>query len=589
LIQFDLIAVTFILLCSLLLLAGNRFPSDTVLLSALGFLIVSGILTPAEALAGLANPGMATIAVLYVVVSGLRETGAIAWLSRLLLGKPKNIFTAQLRLLLPAATFSMFINNSPVVAIFTTAVQEWCKRSGFKASNFLLPLSYASIMGGVCSLIGTSTNLLVDGLMRQSGLPGFSLFELAAVGIPITIAGCFYLVIASPYLLSNRPGAIEKFSNTREYLLEMLVKPECELAAQSIQDAGLRHLPGLFLIEIIRNGEVIPVVSPQTTIHTNDRLIFAGAVESVVELRRIRGLEVATEQLFKLRGKEHERRLFEAVIAAENPAIGINIRQARFRHRYNAVILAVARNGHRLQGKIGNIQLQPGDTLLLEAQKGFLFKFRNSRDFLLISRLENSCKIRHDRAPWALSIMAVMILLIITGVMNILQTAILAAGAMLLSGCLHIEDARRSIDYQVLLVISCAFGLGTAVQKAGLAKIIAGLALQLAGGEPWLMLVLIYLTTAILTETITNNAAAIIMFPIAMIGAESLAVNTTPFAVTVMIAASASFVTPIGYQTNLMVFGPGGYRFIDYIKLGLPLSLIVASMALWIIPHVWNF
>lgn len=298
---------------------------------------------------------------------------------------------------------------------------------------------------------------------------------------------------------------------------------------------------------------------------------------------------MASDQSFKLDGKEHERRLFEAVISAESPVNRLNIREARFRHRYNAVILSVARNGQRIKGKIGDIQLQAGDTLLLEAQKGFLFKFRNSRDFLLISRLENSSKLRHDHAPWALSIMVLMIILMLVSDMNLLQTAILAAGAMLISGCVNIEDAGRSIDYKVLMVIACAFALGAAVQKVGLADLLAQQALLIAGGNPWLMLVIVYFATVMLTETITNNAAAIVMFPIAMSAAENLGVNVAPFAIAVMIAASASFVTPIGYQTNLMVFGPGGYRFIDYIKLGLPLSLIVASIALWLIPQTWPF
>lgn len=588
-IPIDLIAVSVILTGSLLMLATSRFPADTVLLCSLSLLLLSDILTPAEALAGLSNPGIATIATLYVVVSGLRETGTIAWLSHLLLGRPNSQTLAQIRLLLPAAAISIFINNTPVVAMFTSAVQDWCKRSKFKPSHFLLPLSYASILGGTCSLIGTSTNLVVDSLMRELGLPGFTLFELASVGIPITFAGCLYLIIARPYLLADRQGSAEKFSNVREYLVEMQVKPACELVEQTIQDAGLRHLPGLYLIEIIRNGEIFPVVSPNTVIQENDRLVFAGAVDSVVELRRIRGLEVAPEQTFKLEGHEHERRLFEAVISAESPVIRQNIREARFRHRYNAVILSIARNGQRIEGKIGDIQLQPGDTLLLEAEKGFLFKFRNNRDFLLISKLKNSSTIRHSRAPWALCIMAAMIILMITGTLNILQTVMLAAIAMLITGCLNIEDARRSIDYQVLLVIACAFGLGTAVQKVGLADLIAEHALMLAGGDVWLMLVLVYISTVLLTETITNNAAAIIMFPIAVSAANTLDVNITPFAVAVMIAASASFITPIGYQTNLMVFGPGGYRFIDYVKLGLPLSIIVACMALWIIPLVWPF
>jgi len=552
-------------------------------------LMISNILTPAETLAGFSSPGVATIAILYVVVSGLRETGTVAWLSRLLLGKPKSQTLAQIRLLIPAATISVFINNSPVVAMFTSAVQDWCKRSQFKSSHFLLPLSYASILGGTCSLIGTSTNLVVNNLMQQSGFSGFGLFELAAVGIPITIAGCLYLLIAGPYLLADRQGSIEKFNDVREYLVEMQVQADCELAGQSIQDAGLRHLPGLFLIEIIRNNELFAAVSPQTIIQKDDRLIFAGAVDSVIELRRIRGLVVASKQTFKLDSHEHERRLFEAVISAENPIIRQNIREARFRHRYNAVILSIARNGQRIEGKIGDIKLQAGDTLLLEAEKGFLFKFRNSRDFLLISKLENSNTMRHSKAPWALCIMLMMITLMSTGIMDILQTAVITASAMLLTGCLTIENARRSIDYQVLLVIACAYGLGSAVQKVGLADLIAEQALVIAGGDIWLMLVLVYIATVILTETITNNAAAIIMFPIAVSAANNLGVNVTPFAVAVMIAASASFITPIGYQTNLMVFGPGGYRFIDYIKLGLPLSIIVAVIALSIIPVVWPF
>ena len=587
--NFELVLVAVLLLSTIVLLASNRYPADFILLGAVSILLISGVLTPAETLAGLSTPGLVTIAVLFVVVGGLNDTGAVAWFARYLMGRPKRYPLALLKLILPAAAISAFINNTPVVAIFTKAVQDWCKRSGFKASRFLLPLSYASILGGTCTLIGTSTNLVVDGLMRQSGLTGFTLFELSAVGIPITLIGIIYLLAAEPYLLTEKPGAIEQFSEFREYLLEMLVNSNCELAGRSIEDAGLRHLPGLFLVEIDRGGELFPVVSPQTIIQVGDRLIFAGAVESVIELRKIRGLEVAEKQIFKLQSDQHERRLFEAVIASGNPVIGKNIRDARFRHRYNAVILSVARNGQRLTGKVGELELQPGDTLLLEAQKGFLFKFRNSRDFLLVSKLENSTHINHERAPVALAAVVFMLLLITLEILPILQASVLAAVIMFISGCLNVENMRRSIDYQVLLVIACAFGLGAAVQKVGLATMITDQALLISGEDAWLMLVAIYIATLILTEVITNNAAAIIMFPIAVNSAESLGVNVAPFAVAVMIAASSSFITPIGYQTNLMVYGPGGYRYSDYVKLGLPLSILVASASLFIIPMVWKF
>ncbi len=587
LIDFWIVAI--LLGCTLILLASNRYSAHVVLVSALGFLLVSGILSAQEALIGFSNSGMITIAVLYAVIAGLRETGTVAWLSRILLGKPNTQTTALIRLIVPAAIMSAFINNSPVVAMFTTSVQDWCKRTHFKASHFLLPLSYASILGGTCTLIGTSTNLVVDGLMRQAGLSGFSLFELSYVGVPITLVGCLYLLTVGQKILPDNAGAIEQFNDVREYLLEMLVEEGCELAGQSIADAGLRHLPGLFLIEIVRNQQVFPVVSPQAMIYAGDHLVFAGAVESVVELRKIRGLVVATTQLFKLNGRQHERRLFEAVISKENSMVTMNIRESRFRHRYNAVVLSVSRNGQRLTGKVGDICVEPGDTLLIEAEKGFLFKYRNSRDFLLISKLEDSGNLRHEQAPWAIAIIVLMLALVVSGFMSILQAALLATGMMLLTGCLTVENIQKNIDYQVLLVIACAFGLGAAVQKVGLANLLAEQALVLAANDPWLLLILVYLVTGFLTEVITNNAAAIIMFPIAISGANALAVNETPFAVAVMIAASASFITPIGYQTNLMVYGPGGYRFSDYVKLGVPLSILVATTALWIIPQIWTF
>ncbi|MCK5728621.1 MAG: anion permease [Methylococcales bacterium] len=558
-------------------------------MAALSFLLISGVLSPNEALIGFSNSGMFTIAILYVVVAGLRETGTVAWLSRLLLGKPKNETSALIRLLIPAATMSAFINNSPVVAMFTTVVQNWCKRSGFKASRFLLPLSYISILGGTCTLIGTSTNLVIDGLMRQSGFKGFSLFELSAVGIPISLVGCLYLLTIGQKILPARTGTCEQFQNVREYLLEMTVEKNCELAGQSIADAGLRNLESLYLVEIIRGKQLFPVISPDTRIEIGDHLVFAGAVESVIELRRIKGLTIASKQVFKLDSQQQERRLFEAVVSAESPLIGISLRKARFRHRYNAVVLSAARNGQRIQGKLGNICVQAGDTLLIEAAKGFLFKYRNHRDFLLISRLENSAPIRHTHAPRAIIIMLLMLVLTVTGIMTLLQAALLATGALLLSGCLTIENAKDEINYSVLIVIASAFGLGAAVQKVGLAALLADQALTLSQNNPWFLLIFIYFTTTLLTEIITNNAAAIIMLPIALSGAESLSVSPIPFAVAVMISASASFITPIGYQTNLMVYGPGGYQFNDYLKLGIPLSLLTATMALWLIPQIWPF
>jgi len=584
----ELLSVSAVLISTLVLLASNRFPSDFVLLAAVGVLLVSAILTPAEALAGFSNQGIATIAALYVVVAGLQESGTVAWLSRSMLGRPSKLSVALFRLLVPAAILSAFANNSPIVAMFTSAVQSWCKRTGFKPSHLLLPLSYASILGGTCTLIGTSTNLVVDGLLRQNGFAGFHLFDLIWIGLPITLIGIVYLMVFSRFLLPTRKSASASFDQMREYLVEMKVSQDCELIGHTVEEAGLRHLPGLYLVEINRGTEVLPV-SPQTQIHAQDQLVFAGAVESVVELRSIKGLLPATEQAFKLAGEQQDRRLFEGVLASASPAVGQSIREARFRHRYNAAVLSVARNGERLEGRLGDVVLQAGDTLLLEAQKGFLFKYKNSREFLLVSRLSNSAGVRHERAPIALGIVLAMLLSVSFELIGLLQAGIIAAAAMLLSGCLSLELARKSIDFRVLLVIACAFGLGAAIQKVGLATIIADGAMGIAGPNPMVLLAIIYIATVLLTETITNNAAAIVMFPIAVSTAASAGLDVTPFAVAVMIAASASFITPIGYQTNLMVQGPGGYRFGDYARLGFPLSILVACTSIALIPVIWPF
>jgi len=584
----ELLSVSAVLISTLVLLASNRFPSDFVLLAAVGVLLVSAILTPAEALAGFSNQGIATIAALYVVVAGLQESGTVAWLSRSMLGRPSNLTVALFRLLVPAAILSAFANNSPIVAMFTSAVQNWCKRTGFKPSQLLLPLSYASILGGTCTLIGTSTNLVVDGLLRQNGFAGFQLFDLIWIGLPITLIGIVYLMVFSRFLLPSRKSASASFDQMREYLVEMKVSQDCELIGHTVEEAGLRHLPGLYLVEINRGTEVLSV-SPQTQIHAQDQLVFAGAVESVVELRSIKGLLPATQQAFNLAGEQQDRRLFEAVLASASPAVGQSIREARFRHRYNAAVLSVARNGERLEGKLGDVVLQAGDTLLLEAQKGFLFKYKNSREFLLISRLSNSAGVRHERAPIALGIVLAMLLSVSFELIGLLQAGIITAAAMLLSGCLSLELARKSIDFRVLLVIACAFGLGAAIQKVGLATMIADGAMGIAGPNPMVLLAIIYVATVLLTETITNNAAAIVMFPIAVSTAASAGLDVTPFAVAVMIAASASFITPIGYQTNLMVQGPGGYRFSDYARLGFPLSILVACTSLALIPVIWPF
>lgn len=570
------------------ILAANRFAPDVVMMAGLTVLLVTGIISPDEALGGLANEGMVTVGVLYIVASGVRETGGMAWLVHWVLGRPRSPAHAQVKLMLPVAVSSAFLNNTPVVALFIPAVQDWAKRYRLSVSSLMIPLSYAAIAGGACTLIGTSTNLVINGLLAaETDQPGVGMFDIAWVGVPAVVVVVLFITVFGKWLLPERRPSIKEFRDAREFTVEMLVEPNSPLVGKTIELAGLRQLPGLYLIEIDRGGQIIPAVSPDERLYADDRLVFVGVVESVVDLQHIRGLTPATDQVFKLDARRVNRCLSQAVVSNSSPLVGKSVREGRFRTLYNAAIIAVARNGERINKKIGDIVLRAGDTLLLESQPSFVEQHRNSRDFFLVSRLAEARPMRHDRAVVAVIIVAAMVIAVAGGWLSMLEAGMLAAGMMIITRCTSGTIARRAVDWQVLVVIASAFGIGTALQKTGAAGVAAQSLIGLAEGAPWLALAFVYLATALLTALVTNNAAAVIMFPIALATAEHLGVNFLPFAIVIMVAASASFATPIGYQTNLMVYGVGGYRFTDYLKIGIPLTLLVGISTVLVAPLAW--
>lgn len=546
--------------------------------------------SPVELVAGFGNTALITVGLLFIVAAGLVHTGAMTLITEPILGRPKRLLTAHTRLLFPVSALSGFINNTPVVAMFLPVVNDLARRCRLSPSRLFLPLSYASIFGGMCTLIGTSTNLVVNGLVQENTrLGSLDMFDPIWVGVPVAVAGMAYILLLSPRLLPDNRSAVSMDDDPRRYTAEMTVEPGGPLVGRTIEKAGLRHLPGLFLAEIERDGQVLPAVAPTEILQSDDRLVFVGIVDSVVDLHRIRGLQPATDEVFKLREPRLQRCLVEAVVSSDCAVTGTSIREGNFRTEYNAAVIAVARGGHQLRGKIGDIVLQPGDTLLLETHPSFLERQRNARDFYLVSQVENSAPRRHHKAGIALGTLAVMVVLAATGVLSMLNAALLATGVMVLSGCITGDEARQSIDWSVLLVIGAAFGIGKALAASGTAGVIANGLIQLAGGDPWLVLLAVFAVTALFTELITNNAAAVLVFPIAMAAAHKLGVNLMPFIIVIMLAASTSFATPFGYQTNMMVYGPGGYRFADYLRFGVPLKLLVMAVAVTLTPLFWPF
>ncbi|QDS93692.1 Citrate transporter [Roseimaritima multifibrata] len=583
---------------AVLLLAGLSFriaSTDLVAVTCLAILVVVSNLsgsnklpTSTEAMAGFGNPALLTVGLLFAVVAGLEFTGGTQLATGWLLRRAKGLLDGQIRLLVPVAFLSGFLNNTPLVAALMPVVSDLSKRTGVSTSRFLLPLSYAAILGGMCTLFGTSTNLLVFKLYQAKGGTDLHFFSPGWVGVPATILGVLYILVFTKRLLPQRRSAVSTQDDPRQYTVEMTVTADGPLVSKSIEDAGLRHLPGLYLVEIQRRGEILPAVAPTEKLHANDLLILVGALDSVVDLRKIRGLVPATDQMRKLDAPAWQRQLVETVVSPRCPLVGKSIREGKFRTRYRAAVIAVARGDQRVPGKLGDVVLDAGDVLLLEAPQSFLREHRNSNDFFLVSQVIGGEILRPERAWLSLFILLGMVLCAATQVVDILTAALVAAITMVVTRCCTMGEARRSIDGSILVVIGAAIGIGLAMDTSGAAAEIAKSMLALANRNPFATLAILYLATMICTESITNNAAALLMFPIAWNASVGLGYDPTPYIVAIMIAASASFVTPFGYQTNLMVYGAGGYRVSDYIRFGMPLNLVVFATTMIVIPICWD-
>ena len=602
---FTLVVLTLVIAA----LVSNKMGMDLALLCGLILLMTAGVVDIEAAISGFASQAVLMIAGLYVVAAGMRETGAVEIIANRLLGRPTTTTEAQLRLMAPVAVMSGFMNNTPIVAMCIPLVRDWARKLQISPSRLYMPLSFSAILGGRLTMIGTASNLVVIGLFQQYlagdhpwlDTIGFEepaewiqFFGVGAIGLPCVVLGIGFIMLVSPWLLPDRKPVDAVSLDAKTYQTEMIVEDDAPIIGQTIEAAGLRHLPGLYLSNIERGSQVLHAVGPAEILEAGDRLGFVGVLDSVKDLRKIRGLAVATDQTEKLQGSTGSRTLVEAVVSAHSPLVGRSIRESKFRTVYNAAIIAVHRQGERLQQKIGDITLRIGDTLLLDTHVGFLETHRDSQDFFLVSQVQESRPIRHNRAIMAIGLLLLLVALLVGGeVIGIapLLAVWVCAMLMVLTRCVTGTVARTSINWQVLISIGAAIGLGAAMQQSGAADALVG---NIIGSQhadamhPVTMLVLIFVFTNALAQLITPYAASVLMFPIAMLAAEQLGVNPLAYVFTLMVAG-CNFSTPIGYQTNLMIYAPGGYRFLDFTRLGLPLTALVLLICTIVAPLVFPF
>jgi len=587
-----------VLVAATIALALELTSADVILLAALAAVTVAGIVDLDTAVSGFANSTLLALGSLYVVAAALRATGALDRVTTVLLGHRWVGFREVLaRMSGATAVSSAFLNNTPIVAMGIPAIRGWAQRHGFNASQLLMPLSFASILGGLCTLIGTSTNLVTDGLLLDHGLEGLGFFELAGVGVPLAVVGILYLIFVAPRLLRRREDVEAAEERRRAALVELEVDDGSPLSGRTVGEVGLSRLPGLDLARIDRSGSVIAPVEKKERLEAGDHLYYEAGPDAPrkrPELTAYPGLRLALRSR-EDRG-ESDRELHQAVVKEGSRLVGSTVEEADFLERFNAAVTGVRRGGHRIEKPIGEIVLRPGDVLILDTGRGFREAHEDAAEFFVVSEAGGSARaeaverLGPVQRLVAGSVLLGIVVLAATGTMHIALAALCGAVGIVVLGLVTPGEARESVDWSVLLVVGAALGLGEAMEASGAARLIGAAIVDVAQAYgPRGVLGGVVLATMILTGLITNNAAAALMFPVALSSAQAVGIDPRPLMIGITISASLSLWTPLGYQTNLMVYGPGNYRFTDFTRVGLPLQIILAVMTVAIVPVVWDW
>lgn len=582
-----------VLILAVVLFVTEKLSVDLVALLVMALLMLSGIISAGEGLAGFSNTATVTVASMFILSAGLFKTGAVNFLGDFV-GRifQQNFYVAMVAVMVLVGFLSAFINNTPVIAIFLPILLGVARETRISASKILMPVSFASMFGGVCTLIGTSTNILVSSIAEKQGLPSFTMFEFAPLGIVLFIVGTIYMLTVGIHLIPERRGEGDLSDNfsLSEYITEIVLLPESISVGHKIKNAPLVKDLEINILEIQRGDEIIHQPSGEVVLLADDVLRVRCDLEKIRALQDQEGVNFKPQVKWGDENVTNEDyKLIEAVVSPNSFIIGKTLQKIGFRERFGASVLAIRHHGKLLREKLSDTPLSAGDVLLIEIHKDRLKSIKQRRDFIIVSEMDTT-EFRRDKIIFALLIVAGVVLSASLGLLPIVVSAVVGAIVLILLGCITLEEAYEAIDWKIIFLLAGILSLGVALEKSGAAAIISSQIVSSVGTLGLVALVsAFYLLTSLLTETMSNNATAALLAPIAIATAETLGVNPSPFLMAITFAASSSFITPVGYQTNTMIYGPGQYKFADFIKVGTPLNLIFWILATLLIPVFWKF
>ena len=563
----------------------TKLRADLVFLGAIAILFVTGVLNAKEAFSGFSSTSVVIIGVLFVVVAGLTHTGVLQWIVKHLLGQPESYSKAVIRLMLPVAGLSSFLSNTTVVALFVGIVKMWSKKLGVSPSKLLIPLSYASGMGGVCTLIGTPPNLIISGLYAENTGVAMNVLTTTIPGLFCLFIGVLS-IIAMRNLLPDRKAPESAFESTSEYTVELLVPSDNPNIGMTINEAGLNNVRGGNLIEVVHFDEFVSPAGGDEILMGGDRLIYSGQIDEILELKKSHGLVNADHYVFTLSEIDKNRQLRTAYVTFASSLIGKAIGNTNFEKDYGLVLVAVARSGKRIEQSPREVVIQAGDTLLLDCPPKLKIdtsSLASKLHFFDSDQVPNIGK----KTLISTTIMIAMVVLSALNIIPLLQCAFLAAMAMLIFKCCNVDQAMKSINWEILMVFAGSVVLGVAIQKTGIAERLAFGILDVCGDNPIVVMTAICFVGTFITEFISNTAAGAMFFPIMYQAAEKLGYEPFPFLVALMVSVSSSFATPIGSPTHMLVYGPGGYRFSDFMRIGLLMNLIILAANIFIVNIIY--